>query len=259
MGITPFRAIPPMSDRDRQRFWSKVEKTDACWLWKGMSRRDADAYGIFQITFETEYGRATGAFGAHRVAYTLAHGRIPDGLEILHSCDVRRCVNPAHLRPGTTAENAADKTARNRHPRGGRLPNICLPRTTLPTHSGEKHTFAKLTDQQVVELRTAYAENTDITARDLARRYGVSAQVVIMIITGEGRKSAGGPTSKIRPIIGKRVHNAKLTEQDVLEIRRLYAPKGIGGPSGRELAKRYGVTFQTISDVVRGKDWKHLR
>lgn len=52
---------------------------------------------------------------AHRLAFAIATGTLPDGAFILHSCDNRRCVNPAHLRAGTHVENMADMVARGRH------------------------------------------------------------------------------------------------------------------------------------------------
>lgn len=76
---------------ERNRFWSKVEKTDMCWLWTGVKR-------------PAGYGRFGGA-QAHRVAYELLVGPIPAGLELDHLCRVPGCVNPAHLEPVTKAEN----------------------------------------------------------------------------------------------------------------------------------------------------------
>ena len=52
---------------------------------------------------------------AHRLAWTMANGPIPDGLHVLHSCDNPACCKLEHLRLGTAAENAADKIARGRH------------------------------------------------------------------------------------------------------------------------------------------------
>lgn len=70
-------------------FWSLVEKTDTCWLWRG--RLDKDGYGIYS------------AARAHRVAYKLVNGSIPEGQTLDHvrerGCTHRHCVNPAHLEP----------------------------------------------------------------------------------------------------------------------------------------------------------------
>ena len=80
---------------DEARFWSYVEKTDGCWEWTGA--KDGDGYGHLTIA-----GRVV---GAHRFAYELLVGPIPEGLEIDHLCRNRACVKPADLEPVTRAEN----------------------------------------------------------------------------------------------------------------------------------------------------------
>ena len=78
-----------------ERFWMKVEKTDSCWLWtSALSER---GYAWFWADSRR--------FRAHRWIYELLIGPIPEGLEIDHTCCVRRCVNPAHLEPVTHQEN----------------------------------------------------------------------------------------------------------------------------------------------------------
>ena len=78
-----------------ERFWSKVEKSDGCWLWTAAT--DTKGYGNFSVC-----GHAT---KAHRVAYELVVGPIPTGLCIDHLCRTPTCVNPAHLEPVTNEEN----------------------------------------------------------------------------------------------------------------------------------------------------------
>lgn len=78
-----------------ERFWAKVEKTEACWLWS--ASRNQDGYGLFSIE-----GRHN---VAHRVAYEWLIGPIPTGLQLDHLCRVRNCVNPEHLEPVTCREN----------------------------------------------------------------------------------------------------------------------------------------------------------
>lgn len=94
-----------------------------------LTRKDPD--GCWRFTGETRYGygyiHETGsgrALRAHRVAYQLAYGPIPDELVVMHSCDVRACVNPAHLSLGTIADNNRDMRKKGRGadppPAGGR-------------------------------------------------------------------------------------------------------------------------------------------
>jgi hypothetical protein len=88
-----------------ERFWSKVVKSNGCWLWKGATSRRG-------------YGSATingSSVATHRISYEAHVGPIPDGLYVLHSCDTPACVNPAHLRVGTSLDNARDRAERGRH------------------------------------------------------------------------------------------------------------------------------------------------
>lgn len=89
-------------------FWSKVAKTDACWLWTG--RQFWDGYGAFDRRIDG----VKKIFKAHRQSYELSVGAIPDGLHVLHRCDVRLCVRPDHLFLGTNDDNVADRTAKGR-------------------------------------------------------------------------------------------------------------------------------------------------
>lgn len=80
------------------RFWTKVEKTETCWLWKSACTQKG--YGIIRLG-----GRSGRNAGAHRFAYEMCVGPIPDGLQIDHLCRVPACVNPDHLEPVTPQEN----------------------------------------------------------------------------------------------------------------------------------------------------------
>jgi hypothetical protein len=92
-------------DRERtlSRFWAKVNKTDACWLWTG-SRA-----GRGKRTSKARYGHMAfhgRSVGAHRIAYALLVGPLLDGMEIDHLCGNTLCVRPDHLEQVTGAENA---------------------------------------------------------------------------------------------------------------------------------------------------------
>lgn len=81
-------------ERPEDRFWSRVEKTDGCWIWTGGCIK---GYGAFW--YEGRNVRA------HRYAYELLVGPIPEGLTLDHLCRNKPCVNPAHLEPVTVGEN----------------------------------------------------------------------------------------------------------------------------------------------------------
>lgn len=86
------------------RFWSKVDKTGACWLWT--FHKDRLGYGRFWLEGISRL--------AHVVAYKLQNGEVTDGLHVLHRCDVRNCVRGSHLFIGTHADNMEDAARKGR-------------------------------------------------------------------------------------------------------------------------------------------------
>lgn len=106
-----------------ERFWAKVEKRgeDECWLWTGELKWpnkpvkgsiQGGCYGKFYIKFKR--GEKTIWSSAHRMAWRLTHGEIPDSKVICHACDNPRCCNPKHLWMGTQIENIADRHRKGR-------------------------------------------------------------------------------------------------------------------------------------------------
>src|ERR1035437_5379402 len=85
--------VGPMMILD-ENFFSKVQKTETCWLWTGCKVR---GYGQVTIFYKRFY--------AHRLSFEAAKGKIPEGLEIDHLCHVKNCVNPDHLEAVTPKSN----------------------------------------------------------------------------------------------------------------------------------------------------------
>jgi hypothetical protein len=100
------RLIEHRTPKDRTAiFWSYVDKTGDCWLWT----KSCTSKGYGQFKFKEQKDTT------HRIAWKLTHGPIPDGLLVLHRCDVRNCVNPAHLFLGTPKDNTQDMMSKGRH------------------------------------------------------------------------------------------------------------------------------------------------
>lgn len=134
--------------KDIHRFWSKVNKTEnenTCWEWQASTFRNG--YGHFFIN-----GKMA---SSHRVAWLMTYGAIPETMYICHRCDNRKCCNPNHLFLGTHAENQRDMAMKHRSPHG------------------EKHKNAKLTAEQVENMRMLYRSG-GITYRELAAKFGMS-------------------------------------------------------------------------------------
>lgn len=100
----------PTPDEDIARFWSKVPGTmpGECWPWQGTIN---NGYGHFNI----QRDRSKFTVKAHRIAYELVVGPIPEGLTIDHLCRNKVCMNPAHMEPVTHGENARRRNAAQTH------------------------------------------------------------------------------------------------------------------------------------------------
>lgn len=132
-----------------ERFWAKVDRTPTCWLWTASTK--GTGYGAIRIGSLVRF--------AHRLAWEMRYGAIPDGMQVLHRCDNTRCVRPDHLYLGTVRENMRDREAAG-HTRYGRL-------------AGTDHPNAKLTAEQIQAIR-ASSEGPTI----LATRYQVSKATI---------------------------------------------------------------------------------
>jgi hypothetical protein len=89
----------PASDAVIAKFWSRVTKTEGCWVW--IAGRSKSGYGMMNYRGMIQ--------PTHRISYELAHGSIPKGKMVLHKCDNKPCVNPSHLYLGTASDNARDR------------------------------------------------------------------------------------------------------------------------------------------------------
>ncbi len=123
--------------------WARIVKAE-CWLWQGST--DADGYGVISI--------AGAMRKASRLAWEQTHGPIPGGASVLHTCDVRACIRPAHLFLGTSADNSRDMVSKCRQMRGVDQPK------------------AKLTEADVAEIRRLGSAGA--SQRAIAAQFGIS-------------------------------------------------------------------------------------
>lgn len=125
-----------------------------CWIWMGSI---SEKYGYAFINWKY--------YAAHRLAWIAFRGPIPDGLLVLHRCDIHLCCNPAHLFIGTHADNMDDMKCKQRQARG------------------ESHPAAKLTAEQVLAIRAA-----DASYGNLAQRFNVTKGMIAHIRKGRAWK-----------------------------------------------------------------------
>lgn len=130
-----------------------------CWIWTGSryTQFGKPTYG------QTSYNGKR--MGAHKASYLVHVGPIPEGLDVMHSCNVKACVNPAHLSTGTRSQNLLDGFAAH--------PGVC---------AGENNGRARLTWDDVHAIRAAGKAGT--LQRELAARYGVTQAQISQILRG---------------------------------------------------------------------------
>lgn len=132
-------------------------------LWHGWHNQAG--YGMIRIGGRSGYNDS-----AHRVAWELVNGPIPEGLHCLHHCDIPACIEVTHLHIGTDADNAEDRMAHGIVLRGAANPQ------------------AKLTDAEVIAIRAPHAT---VSNTDLGLRFGVSSKAIRLIMNGTNWKHLG--------------------------------------------------------------------
>lgn len=222
-------------------FWSKVRKGDssgACWVWT--AAKNQGGYGEVGVNGHCRL--------AHRVAWILVYGSIPDGLCVLHHCDNPPCVNPEHLFVGTPADNAADREAKGRgnqptgDANGARLYPERLAR-------GDAHWSRLYPEKRAFGDRNGsrlHPESRPRGDKHHARLYPDK------LARGDASWSRMNPERLAR---GEAISTAKLTAEAVVAIRKLYAT---GCWTQTDLAALFGIAQPTVSRIVRRKTWAHI-
>lgn len=140
-------------------FWDRatIGSNDECWPWK----RNTNPQGYGTLKAQGKMQRA------HRLAYELSRGPIPEGMVVCHTCDNPSCVNPHHLFLGSQRDNVRDMMSKGRQ--------------SDTAKSGESNLSAKLTAPQVVAIRELYASK-EHSQSDLATMFGVTRQQISLIV-----------------------------------------------------------------------------
>lgn len=148
---------------ENARFWEKVAigPTSTCWLWQASKTRNG--YGQFW------WGPSGRPEGAHRVAWMITRGAIPEGQEVMHGCDTPLCCNPTHLSLGTHTDNVRD-ASRKGHLKCAR-PNA-----------------QKLSPADIAFIREQVAAGPRGTATKMAERFGVTRSCISQLVNGVGNR-----------------------------------------------------------------------
>ncbi len=156
-----FKKGHPSGNRRKEIKWE--EDKNSCWI---CTSHVPNSEGYCDI-------RRNGKnLKAHRYIYELYNGSIPEGLHVLHKCDVRNCINPEHLFLGTNADNVADKMAKGR----------------CKTGCEERHWKAKLTRNDVIKIKTQLLH---LSNQEIANMFGVKKHAISMIRCGRNWKRVG--------------------------------------------------------------------
>ena len=139
-----------------------INKVTGCWEWQGSK---CNGYGRMVIGSRTDGTRRT--IQTHRASYELKYGEIPEGMEICHKCDNHCCINPDHLFAGTRQDNIDDRERKGRN----------------NPPKGEKHAKAKLTEQDVLDIRAKRADGKSFGK--LAQEYGVHKRTIQDAVSGK--------------------------------------------------------------------------
>jgi len=172
--------MAPKKQDPKTLFLKHIEIGNDCWEWIGSNDRKT-GYGKFELSGKSGY--------AHRAAYELFVGPIPDGLCVMHECDNRICVNPKHLKLGTYKDNELDKRSKRRHARH------------------ELQGPFRLVWSQVIEIRKLYSVGSHVqpigkrgfgtvsgySQRRLAEMFGVAQSLIGRIVRNEIWKSEDRP------------------------------------------------------------------
>ena len=214
--------VGSVNERFNDRY--KIDPVSGCWNWIGPT--SCKGYGVIAGKINGKrYAPVGRQLLAHRAAWILYRGDIPDsdlahGMVVMHKCDNPSCVNPDHLMLGTQADNVKDMVVKGRKVVG-----------EWQKRKGVDHFRSAFKDQADIDLICATVGQT----KALAVKYGVDVCTIKRIRTRNGVSS--GDVQKFV--------NKPLSQEAIDHIRS--TPAGTRG-----LGKLYGVGKTTIANIRKG-------
>lgn len=206
------------TQRQIDSFWSRVEKTDGCWIFQGGK---SHAYGRMR------FGES--ATLAHVISWMICYGKKPTpGMVLAHSCDNKRCVKIAHLSEKTNAQNVKE----------------AFDRGLMVMARGEKSTSSKLSDLDTIDIRTRLLNKTS-TISELAKEKGVTFQSIYRIAIG---KRADMPT----PVI--EIKNPR--RLGVWSVKAIRAWNNDPEVTQKQIAEKFCIDQSHVSKICSGQRFK---
>ena len=219
----------------QDRFWNRVFKTESCWEWMGHT--NLKKQGQIRVGDKTR--------SVHRLSWEIHCGAIPEGLHVLHKCDVPWCVNPEHLYVGTNLQNIQDKVERSR----------------CRKQCGSINGGSKLSDGQVKIIRAAY-NSGEANQMVLSARFGVSQGQISKILSRKRWDSsvASGPAilgSRTLEITDVRVERLQdISAQDAIaegiDCNKPSQPTAWSGDGGAHWQASAVAAYRTLWESING-------
>lgn len=203
-----------MQNKDLIRFKNKIKIDEkGCWIWQAQIL--PVGYGAFWLSSHKR------SITAHRASWILHHGEIPDGLWVLHKCDVYSCANPDHLFLGTHKDNMDDMRRKGRQPKQ----------------------IKKIPDHEEIKVLNLYLSG--VGQRKIAKLYNVSQRCIQRVLWERTKKSS---------LKGEENGNSKLTRLHIKCIRWMRE----NGNTQAYLAKLFGIHITTVQRILYRESWKSI-
>lgn len=223
------------AESDRARFWAKVDKNGpvpshdpsigSCWIWT--AARFSNGYGAFRLGPKQRR--------AHVVSYEWAVGPVPSGQQVQHACNVKACVNPAHLSLGDQKRNIEYA--------------LSLGRMASGVRSGmHTHGLTKLSDSDVTEIRRL--AGLGVFQEDLANQFGVTQTMISRIILGRAWQHLVPDGQVLKQSAGK----PRPSDDTVRAVRRMASE----GASQGKIALACGMSQPAVSRILNRVAYAHV-